>query len=179
MDGVEGCSPSVRMDFKWECKLSSCWVSWHPGRSQSADSTCCLRVATETQLCPVSTSGGGGARSAPHSTSPWWMGWGLPFPAGPAETGREGGGEGEVECQVTCLVSSGFTLLVLGVNVGSASRLRSYELSSHFTVLLCLYVVVCPGFFHCKRENVSYNRTYNGATPSWLEPAILELYFLK
>lgn len=167
MGGVEGCSSSAHFHPLAEsrARTSSGSVSSAPagpagtqegGGRVLTHSTCCLRVANETQLCPVSSSGGG-SRSAPHSASLMVGGVGTALPCwaccslmvdGVETTlpcwacwneGVGGSREGELECQVTCFVSSCFTL-VLGVNVGSASGLRSYESSPHFTVLLCLYV---------------------------------------
>lgn len=184
MGGVEGCSSSAHFHPLAEsrARTSSGRVSSAPagpagtqegGGRVLTHSTCCLRVANETQLCPVSSSGGG-SRSAPHSASLMVGGVGTALPCwaccslmvGGVDTalpcwtccslmvdgvettlpcwacwneGVEGSREGELECQVTCFVSSCFTL-VPGVNVGSASGLRSYESSPHFTVLLCLYV---------------------------------------
>ena len=59
----------------------------------------------------------------------------------------------------TLLVPPLSTSLVLGVSAGSAPLLgvakvpRKCVFLPLFRVFLCLCVVLCPGFFHCKRED--------------------------
>lgn len=132
-------------DFKRECTLSSCWASSHPGRGrQSADSLHLLPpVATETQLCPapsVEAEGLGVLLTLPH----WWDG-DYPSLLGLLKLWGEGGRENGVSSNL-CITS----LHLVGARCECRLSFPTggyWELSSHLTVLLCLYVVLCPGFF--------------------------------